>query len=252
MKKIVFTGIVSAFVLAACGGGGGSSSGSSTGAVANAPTVPTDAQGIYTGTDSSGDQITGIILDSGAYYFVYVNTATNVLGLVQGTATGGSGSFQSANAMNYVVGRNSVTGETVNATYTAKSNISGSITPSSGSATTFNGTYSTLNNQSPSIASIAGTYSGAAGSAKTAELVTMTLATDGSISGRGVSGCVFTGSLKPHSNGNYYDTSITFGAAPCLYAGQTVTGVVEANNNAIIAAATLPNRSDAFVLAATK
>jgi hypothetical protein len=250
MKKTLFAGVVTAFALAACGGGGGGSNNSP----APAPVTKTDAAGIYSGTDTSGDIITGVVLDTGAYYFVYTNSSSSSLGLVQGTATAASGSFKSSDAKNFYIGANTVLNDTITATYTAKSSINGTIAPASGSGsgTSFTGNYSTVYDQAPSLASVAGTYSGAAGSVKTAEAVTVSVTSTGAISGSGASSCSFSGTISPHGSGNVYDATIKFGGSPCLYPGQTLTGILTVNNGRMIAAAPLSDRSDAFVLAATR
>ncbi|WP_454826069.1 hypothetical protein [Paraburkholderia xenovorans] len=249
MKNTLFAGAVTAFVLTACGGGGGGDGN-------NSPPAPvatkTDAAGIYTGTDTVSDTITGVVLDTGAYYFVYTNSGTSKLGVVQGTATASSGSFKSTDAKDFYIGQNTVLNDNVTATYTAKSSINGTITPASGSGAgiSFTGTYSSVYDQAPSLTSLAGTYVGAAGSVKTAENVTVTIKSDGTISGSGVSTCSFTGTTTPHATGNVYDATIKFGGSPCLYPNQTISGVLLVNNNELIAVAPLSDRSDAFLLAA--
>lgn len=74
MKKIVLSSVLAALVLSACGGGGGSDGDKA----ANNATVPPpadidiDARGIYNGTNSNNDTVSGVVLDNGTYYFVYV------------------------------------------------------------------------------------------------------------------------------------------------------------------------------------
>ncbi|GJH15004.1 hypothetical protein CBA19CS22_00700 [Caballeronia novacaledonica] len=255
MKKTAISGAIVSFILAACGGDGGGGGGNvgTSAAAAPAPTV-NEAQGIYTGKDSSNDQIIGVILDSGAYYFVYVNSSTRAVGLVQGTSTVSGGTFKSTDAKNFYIGQNTVLNETVSANYTAKSNIAGTISPASGGGvtTTFYGTYYSIYDQAPSLSSIAGTYTGAGGSVKGSEAVTVTLSADGSISGRGPSGCTFTGTASPHSGKNVYDATITFGGSNCLYPGRSLTGMLTVAENQLFAAAPLADRSDAFILVGSK
>ena len=253
MKRTAISATIVSIILAACGGGGGGGdNGTSAAAAPAAPTV-NEAQGIYTGKDSSNDQIVGAILDSGAYYFVYVNSSTRVIGLVQGTSTASGGIFKSTDAKNYYIGQNAVLNETVSANYTAKSNISGTISPTTGGAsTTFSGTYSSIYDQAPSLSSIAGTYTGAGGSVRGGESVTVTLGADGSINGRGPSGCTFSGTASSHSGKNIYDATITFGGTNCLYPGRSLTGIVTVASNQLIAAAPLADRSDAFILVGSK
>lgn len=238
--------------LSACGGGGSDSSGS-------ASFVQPDssggvAQGFYNGTDNAGDVVTGVVLDTGVYYFVYVNQTANTLGLVQGTASRANGPLISADARNFVIGENSVTPDNIAFSSVAQSSLNGTITPvaSGGTSVNFTTQYSTVYDQAPSLAAIAGTYTGVAGSIKGGEAVSVTITAAGAVSGRGTSGCVFTGTATPHGSKNVYDATLTFGGAPCLSPNRTLTGVLGVNDNAIVAAAPLADRSDAFVLTGSK
>lgn len=112
----------------------------------------------------------------------------------------------------------------------------------------YDGTYE----QPISLSTVAGTYSGSAGSTKGGEAATFAIGQDGAIRGAGLSGCTFGGTASPHGNKNVLDASITFGPAPCIYPGAALTGVVFFSSNQVVAALTLPDRSDAFVVGASK
>lgn len=246
-------GVIAAALLGACGGGGWGDQ--------NVPPPPpppatpvTDAQGFYSGVDSGNDTVTGVVLDSGTYYFVWANTITGSFGVVQGTATASGGQFQSTDAKNFRIGTSTVVSSTISAVYTPKSNLTGTITPASGGDgyTNFSGAYSTVYDQAPSLGAIAGAYQGAAGSLNAVDAaVSVTLGANGAMVGSGSGGCRFSGTAKPHASGNVYDLTVTFGGAPCVDAGQSVTGVLMVNNGKLVASATLADRSDAFVLVAT-
>jgi hypothetical protein len=211
---------------------------------------------LYGGTDSAGDLVSGVVLDTGVFYFLYVNQTSNTLGLIQGTAIQSTGSLKSTDAKNYLIGQNVAASDNIAFSYAAQSSISGSVTPSAGvtgvTGVTFTASYSPVYDQAPSLASIAGTYTGAAGSVRGDDTVSVTISATGAVSGQGASGCLFSGTATPHGSKNIYDATIAFGGAPCLYPGRTLTGVLSANGNALLAAAPLPDRSDAFVLAASK
>lgn len=249
MKMKMISAAFLASMLAACGGGGGGSSNTSP------PTSPSaEANGIYQGTDSSNDAIVGVILDTGVYYFVYTNATSNTVGLVQGTSSSSGGTFKSTDAKNYYIGQNTVLNDTVAATYTVKSNISGTVSPNSGGGAgiMFSGTYSPVYDQSPTLTSIAGTYTGAAGSVKGGESVSLTINADATFTGQGPSGCSFKGVIAAHNGKNVWDAAVTFGSTACTYPGKTMVGVLAVSNNEIVAAATLPDRSDAFILVGSK
>jgi hypothetical protein len=255
MKKTVAIGlgVISAALLGACGDGGWGNQNVPP-PPAPAPTPVTDAQGFYSGMDSGNDNVTSVVLDSGTYYFIWANSITGSFGVVQGTATAASGQFNSTNAKNYLLGTSTVVNSTISAVYTAKSNLTGTITPASGTVgyTSFSGTYSTVYEQTPNLANIAGTYQGAAGSLNAVDAsVSVTLSASGALVGSGSGGCRFSGTAKPHANGNVYDLTVTFGGTPCVDAGQSVTGVLLVNNGKLIATGTLADRSDAFLLVGT-
>ncbi|MBJ9624320.1 hypothetical protein [Burkholderia multivorans] len=251
MKKTgILLAIASATMLAACGGGDGDGAGNSSPAPAPTPKA-SEARGIYTGNSASGDSLTGVVLDTGAYYFVWVNG--NSIGVVQGNSTASQGRFNSTDAKNFYIAQNTVLDGSITATYAAKGNISGSISPASGngSGVSFALTYSSVYDQAPNLSAIAGRYYGAGGSVKAGESVTLTINPDGTYVGAGPSGCAFSGNVQPHATGNVYDVTVKFGSS-CTYPGQTTTGVLAVNNNSVIAVAPLTDRSDAFVLAALK
>jgi hypothetical protein len=234
--------------LAACGGGGGGSD--------NAPAAPEPnaAQGLYAGNDANNNAVGGVVLDSGVFYFVYANTATNALGLVQGTGSASHGTFQSDNARTFDISGKGASDTPVIAGYNAKNSMQGAIYMSAAkqSSIKFNVVYDAAYERPISLSAIAGTYSGSAGSTKGGETTSFTIGQDGAIKGAGLSGCTFSGTTSPHGTTDLLDATITFGASPCAYPGATLTGVVFFSTNEIVAALTLPDRSDAFVVGAVK
>ncbi|SAL27793.1 hypothetical protein AWB71_01624 [Caballeronia peredens] len=250
MKKIVISSVLAALVLSACGGGGGSGDDKATNN-APVPAVNVDAQGIYSGTDANNDIVTGVVLDNGTYYFVHVNEAANTLGLVQGTATASNGAFSSTDAIDFLPSRSVAMHGSITASYIPQSSLNGAFTSARNGSTSFSTAYSTVYDQTPSLTAIAGTYTGAGATFRGSEIVTFAVGTDGAVRGSGPSGCSFAGTVKIHGTKNVYDTTVTFGDK-CPNSGQTFIGVVTVNGNALIAAAIHADRSEAFVVAATK
>jgi hypothetical protein len=253
MKKIVVSGMLAAWVLSACGGGGGSDDGKA----ANNAVVPPpaesnfDAQGMYTGTDSNNDMVSGVVLDDGTYYFVHVNPATNALGLLQGKATASNGAFNSTDALDYLTNSSFATHGSVTASYVPRANLNGTFASSVTGNTSFTTAYSTVYDQTPSLSAIAGTYTGAAATFRGSATVTFAIGADGAVTGSWPSDCTFSGTVKIHGTKNVYDTAIVFGPH-CPNPGETFTGVVSVNGNALTVASIHPDRSEAFVVAATK
>jgi hypothetical protein len=251
MKKIVISSVLAALVLSACGGGGGSNDSGKAVDNAVAPQGSVDAQGMYFGTDSNNDTISGVVLDNGTYYFVYANQATNALGVVQGTATASDDVFNSTDATDFRVSSSWATHGAITGGYVPQSSLNGTFASGANELSKFTTTYSTVYDQTPSLAAIAGTYTGAGATFRGSETVTFAIGADGSVRGSGPSGCSFSGNVKIHGTKNVYDTSVIFGDK-CPNQGQTFTGVVSVNGNALIAAALHSDRTEAFVVAATR
>ncbi|SPB14349.1 hypothetical protein NOV72_01591 [Caballeronia novacaledonica] len=245
MKLVVAVSALTV-ALAGCGGGGSD----------NAPSAPeaNAAQGLYAGTDANGNAVAGVVLETGAFYFVYANTTTNAFGLVQGTSSASHGTFQSDNARTFDITGNGAGDTPVLAGYNEKNSVQGVIYTSAAKQNSFkfNLTYDGTYERAISLSSVAGAYSGAAGSIKGSETTTFVIGQDGAIKGTGASGCTFSGTATPHGNKDFLDATVSFGGAPCLYPGVTVTGVVFFSAGEVLAALTLPDRSDAFVVAGTK
>lgn len=185
------------------------------------------AEGLYTGIGSTGRAGTGIIFDDGSYYFLYSaqNNPSIIAGAVVGFGTSSNGSFASTNARDINLEGLGLLSGTVSGSYAYKKSFSGFATyPALNQTVTVTGSYSAEYEVTPTLAAVAGTYSGRVGHPRGAESATITVTSSGAISGRGSSGCVVTGNLTPRVKGNAYTTRITFGGAPCLLPGATLTG----------------------------
>jgi hypothetical protein len=184
------------------------------------------AQGVYSGTVSSGYSFSSIVLPNDKFYGIYGTTTGNtfyVYGMVAGQATSGNDSL-TANVTDYLS-----TGQTFSDNLTATDvpgqSVNGTITES-GTPVTFNGTAlapASFNyNTAASVGAISGSWNGALLDGIT---TTVTINSNGTVSGSS-SGCSFSGTIAADSSGkNFYDVSITFGSSPCAFPNQTATGV---------------------------
>jgi len=237
--------------LAACGGGGGSS-----GSAAPPPPDLGTAEGLWNGMTADGRSISGLVLDDGSYWFLYSaagNTAV-IGGAVQGIGTSSSGQFTSSNGLNFNLEGNGILGFTMSGTYTAQSQLGGTLTYSSGT-NTFTSTYDTDYELTPSLATVAGTYSGQAVTVNSAaEATTVMVASGGAITGTSAGGCSFTGTATPRASGNVYDIMVTFGGGVCDNGTNTVTGVAYyvAAQNELIGTALNGGRSNGFIFVGVK
>jgi hypothetical protein len=82
----------------------------------------------------------------------------------------------------------------------------------------------------------------------------VTVVSNGTFTGIEASGCSFTGTATPRVHGNIFDQRITFGGAPCLFAGSTLVGIAyfDIPNRRLYAAAPASNRTDGAIFLGTK
>lgn len=211
-------------LITACGGGGGSDP---------APTTGPSAEGVYGGTltGSASNAFNLLVLENGDYWSLYgVQGATvfTVAGFVQGTGSSNNGNFSSSNGKDF--GFFPAVSGSVNATYNATAKtISGTTTNSSGSST-FNGgpIAGSLYNYdaTATLSTVAGSWTT---TSLTGETVTISIAAGGTFTAVSSGGCRFSGTVTPRASGkNVFNTSLTFGAAPCALPNQVATGIAVA------------------------
>lgn len=241
--------LATAVALAACGGGGGGGS--------PAPAPPTTtAEGLYAGTTGNGRAFTGLVLDDGTYYVLYspVGNSAAVAGVVQGTGTSTATAFTSSNTRDFNLEGLGVLPATLSATYSAKQSLAGTVSYSAGASVTLSGTYDAAYELTPSLAALAGTFTGQVASSAGVENATVTVASNGTLSGTGASGCTVSGTAAPRARGNVFNISLTFGGAPCLFANQTLSGIAYFNATAKRLYAATPNaaRTDGVLFVGVK
>lgn len=219
--------------------------------------VADSAEGLWQGTTNTSRTITGLVLDDGTYWFVYsaVRNSNIIAGVVQGNGSFRNGSFRSTNGRDFNLEGLGINPFALAGTYTAKNDLSGELSYSSGGFTmTFTSRYDADYDLTPGLAAIAGTYEGFAATSAGSESATVSVNAVGAISGRGESGCRFTGNATPRTQGNSYNIVVTFGGGICANGTSTVTGVAyfDSDTNQIISAALNRARTDGFVYAGIK
>lgn len=221
MKMKLLCVATAATLLTACGGGGGSS--------APAPTPMAKAEGVYSGTTSTGLEFSLLVLENDQFYSLLGTTIGGVFfvsSLAEGQGNSNNGSF-AASGVNQYFDNGEVISGAVTSTYNAGVSISGTISQPPFGTSSFSGTtpvastyiYNTPANPS----SISGAWSGQDLSGAG---VNFSIGAGGAVSGTSLLGCSFSGSVTPRASGkNVFDTSVTFGGAPCALPGQTVQGI---------------------------
>jgi hypothetical protein len=247
VKTLLALAAASVFV-AGCGGGGGDSDPPSA--------VATSAEGLYSGTITTGRAVTGLVLDDGTYYVLYspVGSSNVIAGVIQGSGTSNAGTFSSGNARDFNLEGLGVLAATVSASYVAKQSLNGTVSYNAGGTTSFSSTYDANYEAAPSLAALAGTFAGEVASSAGNEDATVTISSASAITGAGASGCALSGTVSPRTRGNAFNTSLTFGGAPCLFANQTLTGIAYFNATAkqLYAAAPNAGRTDGVLFVGVK
>lgn len=213
------------------------------------------AEGLWLGTTNTNRTLTAAVLDDGTYYFFYSVAAdpAQIAGVIQGTGTSNNGSFASSNTKDFGIGV-AVLDATISANYAARQSLSGSITYPGASAVTFTSSYSTAYDTTPTVASLAGVYIGQIGDSLGMQTANITVLADGTFTGSEQNGCTLTGTATARTKGNVFDQSMTFGGAPCLFAGSTFRGILYLDIPARRLYTAAPNslRTDAAIFFGTK
>ena len=237
--------IAALFALQGCGGGDGGDAGNSD------PPAATSAEGLWSGSSSSGRSSIGLVLDDGEFWMIYMAEGNDAIiaGALQGLSTSNNGSFSSSGRDFNFEGLG-VNDFTASGNYVMKKSLDGTIRYSGGTEYSFSGDYDPAYELTPrSLADIAGTYSGTAVSSAGPEFAVAEVSASGEITGSSAGGCNYTGTVEPHARGNVYDIAITFGGGVCIQGTSTVTGVayLDAGTNRLIAAALNASRTDGFL-----
>lgn len=213
------------------------------------------AEGLWTGSTSTGRTLTTAVPDGSTYYFFYtlVGDPNQIAGVIQGTGTSDAGDFSSANAKDFGIGT-TVLDASVAATYGAQQSLNGSVTYSGGGMFSFTHTYSSAYDTQPPLGSVAGVYQAQVGRSIGYETATLTVSSDGTYSGSEQNGCTFTGRITSRARGNVFDNTIAFGGAPCFFGTETFQGVwyLDIPTQRLYAAAINGARTDAAILFAVK
>jgi hypothetical protein len=248
-------GLVLLASFSACGGNGDTST---------PPSVPTplaSAEGHWVGTTTTTTTnriVRGVVLDDGAYWFLYSADRNPLFieGVVQGNGNFQNGVLTSSNAKNFNVERpvTPVLDATINGSYTTKQSLNGIFFDQSNVQDTFTTTYDSDYELPPDMNAIAGAYTGPVA---LNEIVDVTVSAAGEISGtsRTTPTCTFTGSVSPRAHGNVFDVTIIFGGqTTCSNGSDTVRGIgfFDAGTKKLYSAAFNGTKTNGFVFLGTK
>lgn len=184
-------------------------------------------QGGYTGKLSNDRDITMLVLEDDQFYSIYGNLTNGSFapkGFMHANGKASNGSFTASDLKDFATDGTAYLGS-LSASYAAGANLNGTV--ASGSSTiTFTSAVikSSLYNygNAASTADINGnwTLSDLQGVA-----VDLKIGLDGGITASS-GGCAVSGTVTPRASGkNVFDLALTFGAAPCRFANQTMKGI---------------------------
>ena len=213
--------ILAALLLAGCGGGGGDK---------NPPPPPQQSPaGLWVGSTGDNRKVSCLVFADNAVWcsYSYVDDPGFTEGFVQGVGSVSGNTFTANNGRDFNLADNAVFAGSVSATFTPRQSFSGTVYPG---GTTFSLVYDARFDSTPNLAAVAGTYGGQAAAIPGygIEGAGAAIASNGTIyfasTFDGVNFCNALGALFPRSDGNAYNTGITFGEG-CANQGQTYTGV---------------------------
>jgi hypothetical protein len=224
--------ILSSLLLVACGGGG-NGGGTTTLATSAAPVASTPSvDGFYSGQTDKSETVTGVILANNSYFMLYSkpNQPATLSGVVFGAGSASSGSFSSSAStdirLNDTATPPAITtpSVTLSASYEPKKTFNGTLSYPDNSVTAFTSNYNDAYATLPTLASLAGVYTGIIASAGLWESLTLTVATDGTMSGPLLCDCNVSAIAQPLSAGNAYSIHIKFNGGNHLLSGLTLSG----------------------------
>lgn len=203
------------------------------------------SEGLWLGSTNNGQTIQGLILADGSYYFIYsvAGNSSLVGGVVIGNSTTTDGYLTSTSSKDFNLEGAGVLTANVSGTVVSRKSFDGTVTYPNGYRTSFNAIYSTDFETEPSLQNLSGRYNGTVAFSLGYESAFFDIGPDGSISGRGASGCQFTGSAAPMSSGNVYNIKVRFGGYPCYFSNLNFNGIAYLDQLSNRIYVILPNES---------
>jgi len=244
LSRAAFIASIVTSILTACGGGGASYSAGTAPASTTAITstsvenpVPvvvsnTVISSVFDGTNDLNQPVTTLIQDDGSFFMVYSDNASgDVLGVSVGKGSLIGGSFSSADVLDLSLvgtGAQASNPAVLSSSYSEKQSLDGTITYTGTNQTrTFTTHYNSSYESLPNLPTVAGTYTGNIATKDLREQnVELTIAADGTLTGKLSCGCTVNATLVPHPGGIAYDATLNFTGGSHALTGNTLIGNV--------------------------
>lgn len=253
MKKIILIGLIG-LGLQGCGGGGDSEFVGDDGSNGSGSAVKT--MGLYTGTTNQGQSAIGLVDKNNKFWFLYSPPYSNgISGFITGNLTVSGNNIKAANGKDFNFGGSAVYNTTINGVVEEKKSLKGAIAYTPSNQVTFDTLYDVKKSEVvASISAISGNYRGESAIVQGVEDANLTITNTGVVSGRGQSGCSFSGKVTAEKNTPYYNINLVFGYSPCFMAGQEVKGVAyyDSADKTLFAVAENGSRQDAVLFLGSK
>ena len=215
---------------------------------------PSEAEGLWYGETSSGNEVTGLILDNGDMYMLYTDISSSRLGgVIHGTSTITDLTLKSNNTKDYSFEGYGILNASVSATVSPSESLNGGITYENGYTEPFTLAYDNYYDLTPSIEMITGDFLGEINTSLGYEMAAFRVSSDGTVVGIGETGCKVIGTAS-HKSGNLYNVSLTFDRETCTFGGQLFNGIIFYNsyNGTITSAIQNRDRSEGILYFADK
>lgn len=226
MKNVFGVGLLT-LALTACGGGGDNSS-SSNSEGDNQPVANAEINGVYIGKTNQAQNVIGLVDKNNKFWFLYTPPYSNgITGFMTGDLAVSGDMVKANKGKDFYFGGGAVYDTSIVGTFETKKSLKGAITYTPSNQVTFDTLYDVdLNNTVSDLTTIAGSYIGQSAIVEGIEETTLTISNTGVISGKGQSGCSFSGKITAEEDAPYFNVELGFGYSPCYLAGQSVKGVV--------------------------
>lgn len=217
------------------------------------------AEGLWRGTTSTNRTVTSLITDNGSYWTIYsaAGNSSSTAGVIMGGSSSSNGAFTAIGSRDFDFETGGQYFLTMNGSYTAKSQLSNTLTydDSPQAIVTLSSSYDGNYDTASSLTTLAGSYVGAGKTTYNSDAsTTYNITSTGQISGSRANGCTFTGRATPRPNGKAYSITLNFNSSACVNGTVFTSGYAYFNptTRQLYSVTRNSSNNDAFVFIGSK